>query len=329
MGIYYTKIKKKLDISTFNTSDTLFLQEKEKKKLTWNNDFTASFVLQFDDFSTQAKIHGAHYDYGGDPNSKINRMFEQLLKDFPFLKVTLFTVANPKFKRNGKTLKVWPENKFVITNPKFKEWISWIKEYEDQIEIANHGLYHWQDDIKFFLQNREFEFKNEKNCVSTILKAQNLFKKAGFDPKGFKPAGWGVGHNTNFALIKALKKIGLFEYVCLSSPRRGLNWKEKKVSNLFPSYYEGLLNIPQNLGILESNIYKKVDKIVKYHGVVSLQLHFNEQGNWMNDGIGSRTFKVLYKLFNHLKTKHKKEIWFAKMIDIAKWWKESQHFPSP
>lgn len=323
MYYYRLKINKYVDISKKKDKD-IFMNEK-RKKILWPNKKIAAFTLQFDDFSVKSKKDGEKYDFGGDINSDTNILFKNLLMNFKFLKVTLFTIANHKGKHECIFNEAWPENKFIITNKKFKPIINWIKSFDSQIEIANHGLYHWQDNVKYFLHSREYEFKSKKESTDSILKAQNLLKKAGFSPKGFKPSGWGVAYNNNFALISALKSFN-FDYVCLSTPKSGLNWDKKRVSNIYPQDYQGLLNIPQNINTNErlDIIFHKIDKIIKFNGIISLQLHFNEQYNWMCDGIGSDSISKIIAILNYVNKKYKGKVWFAKLEEIAKWWRKKQ-----
>lgn len=299
-----------------------FKGEKPSKKK-WPKGCKAAFNLQLDDFCVKSKSN-SRFDYGGDPKG-ILKSFYSLLDKYPYLKTTLFTIPNPKFISNNQiNHHSYPESKYAITNPNFKKWASMIKSasFKERSEIANHGLYHLQTERLHYLAAWEFEFKNFEQCHDALKKSQSLFKKVGLYPVGFKPPSWGIGHNSGFALLKALR--GRFDYVCLSTPNSGLNWDVKRVSNVFPSYYGSLLNIPQNINLNWSmkKIKYTIDNIVELGGVITVQAHFNEQDNWMSDGLGQRTNKKIEEIMDYLNSNYPNEIWYAKLEEIAEWWKK-------
>ena len=329
-SFYYFKIKKYKNINKKRMNLDYFKEEnivrQKLPKNIWPNGHKSAFVLEFDDFCTKSK-KTAEYDYGGDPDSGICLEFEEFLRKNPKVKATIFTIPNAKFiGKNYYNHKTYPENEFLITTPQHKKWLSWIKskEFKERNEIAVHGLYHLQMEKKNFLPFCEFEFKDEKQSKEAIQKSLYIFKKAALKPVGFKPPTWAIGHNSGFDFIKALKK-SKFKYVCLSSPVSGLNWEKKTISNIFPQKYENMLNIPQNINMnwpIEE-IKEKIDEIIRLNGIITPQLHFNEEDNWMSDGIGKRNLAKLQEIIDYINEKYDNQVWFAKCNEVAKWWKRN------
>lgn len=319
---YYSRYYKNIFIK--DEKRDLFENE-QKKQIIWPNDIKAVFNLQFDDFCAKSK-ENSFYDYGGKFNKGINVLFEDFLNQYSFLKITLFVIPSANFK-NWQGIfygKHKDENKFNLSNPQFYNLIRWLKKKEDQIEIACHGYNHFQNKIKYFLGPAEFEFLNEKESEARIEKSLEIFNKVGIYPNGFRPPCWGVGHNSNFGLISALKKLS-FTYISLSSLLSGLNWDEKRVSNIYPQYYQGLLNIPQNISILWDieKIKKTIDKIIEFNGIIILMGHYNEQNNWMSDGIGKENLEKIGEIIDYLNQNYPNQIWYAKLNEIADYWKKN------
>ncbi len=322
---YYIYFKSYKDITKKrNAFADIFENEVKNNKNIWPNGKLAAFNLQFDDFSVKHKGN-SEYDYGGNPDSKICREFKNLFVKYPYLKTTIFTIPNPKFVLNNMfNHKSHNEDKYKITNKNYTGWLSWVKsrEFTKNNEIAIHGLYHCQHEIKNVWPFLEFEFKNESECENALKKSKKLFDEVGIKISGFKPPAWGIGVNSDYSLIKVLKKECKnknFKYCCLSSPVSGLNWEKKKVSNFFPAYYEGILNIPQNINMLWplEKIKEIIDFSASINGVIIPQLHFIEEGNWMDDGIGENSLKKLDSILEYLNTRYKNKIWFAKAEEIA------------
>jgi len=281
----------------------------------WPNDCKAVFNLQFDDFSAKDGIQDP-YDYGGNLNGALNKQFLCLLEKYPYIKVNLFVIADPIFVNKGFYRQSLKQGTWCLS--RHPHVVDFLKSLP-QVECSNHGLHHYQDKIKYFLKCREFEFKTKAACIQTIQKAEAVFSEAELPVFGFKPSGWSIGHNTGFQLIYALKEFN-FDFVCLSTPVSGLNWDKKRVSFIYPEQYQGLLNIPQNLSLNwpVKKLLETIDYIVSYHGVMTLQGHYNNQYHWMSDGIGDDSIQKIKTVLNYLKTKYPGEIYFATLSEIAK-----------
>lgn len=253
--------------------------------------------LNFDDFHPQKDP-----DFGGDPESGIFLLFKKLLKDFPGLKITLFTVANWIDKpRQGPNFFFYLKEKFgfkVIepykTEPfRIDKHLNWSKEVrrlaeENKFEIAIHGYYHCNPYL--FSHSQEFKNLGEKETEERILKAEELFKKMEIPfKKIFRPPGWGMSEN----LIKVLKKLNY------------------KIISIFPSelkiskfgFLEGLLIPPQNFRILEDP--KDVINIAQEQGLVFIKGHIVQKwgSEIMRNSINKKNWENLYKTLTLLNEK--------------------------
>ncbi|MCG2825360.1 MAG: DUF2334 domain-containing protein [Thermoplasmatales archaeon] len=290
-------------------------EKEEKHTCPWNN-YIAAFNLNFDDFCTKDGGNG-EYDFGG-PNSELNKIFFSFLKKYPYLKVTMFMVPNPIFKNIGLYNEKHKENGYIITNPKYEKWVQWVKSQKN-IEIACHGLYHYQEDLKYTYPSAEFIWKGESECYETLIKAKNLLESVGIEVYGMRPPAWAPGKN--FALINAISK--LFFYGACSTPTRGLNLQTKRVSNIYPQFYKNMLNIPSNLSIDEDprNMVKVIDGIIKYNGLISLRGHYLYGTKYIKNGIDEENLNHIGEILDYLNEEYPNKIWYATLYDVAKLWR--------
>lgn len=289
------------------------------RNISWPHHTKAAFVLHLDDFCCKG-FHNDVFDFGGFPKKGINKDLFDFLEMYPFVKGTAFTIPDPLFVGRGIRSSFSFQGRFSIIADEHRHWITWVcsRTFSKRIEIASHGLHHCQDDVKDFLVSREFEFKDRIASRDVIIRSEKLFSDAGIPIFGFKPSGWGIGHNSKFGIIDALKESS-YLYACLSSPVSGLNWDIKRVSDLYPQLYEGILNIPQNITMNDSinNIVRLADRIVEAGGIIAPQLHYNKEDAWMSDGIGPRNLRKLGVLIDHLERNYPGKIWYATCYDIA------------
>jgi len=311
------------DISQKDFSRDLFLSE-EKKIVLWPNDSVVALNLQFDDFCTQSKKN-SRYDYGGNPHQGVVPLFTRFLEAHEAIKTTLFFVPWGSFNNSKGIFIGERKNKevYAINNPSHKNLVDWIHTHNDRVEIACHGFNHIQTHKKHFLTSAEFEFSSSQEAEEKISQGLRMFEEVEIPIFGFRPPMWGIGYNAGFGLINALKKLP-FSYIAGSSPLSGLNWDRKRVSNIYPQYYEGILNIPQNIS-LAWNIEKikdAIDAVISYGGIITLMGHFNEQDNWMEDGIGEKNLEKIDKIISYVRVKCHDKVWFATLSEIASFWKK-------
>ena len=298
---------------------TICVEDITIKIHTWSNNYKAGFNLNFDDFCPKTEENN-DFDFGGDPNRGINKTFIELLKKYPYLKVTLFLIPNCGFIGNGRSNESY-DDMFLISKSEYNSWVSWIHRSlldSGQIEIADHGYSHFQSDVKDRLQCVEYEYASEEKIIESLNKALNIFDNVNIPIHGMRPPGWGMGQD--LALIGALKKLK-FEYCASSSLNDGLNYGEKRVSNIYPMFHQGILNLPQNMGIDEilTHTSSLADEIISKEGLISLKGHYTDNprlGNEISgENIGRNT-----ALLDYLNRKYANEIWYATMQKIADFW---------
>ena len=298
--------------------DDLFLGEENYKIDFLPKGYKAAFILSFDDFCVKSPKEG-EFDFGGISYGGINKKIFNLVKKYPFLKMTLFTVPNHLNKGIGSLYKPYDDKKFRITNSKYKKWVKMIKseEFQNNFEIANHGLYHCQNDIHNFFIAREFAFKNYKQIEETMKKSEDYFNKIGLKNYGMRPPAYGIDKNLN--LIKILKQMG-FKYIAFSTPKNGLNDRKKIVSNIYPTKIEGMWNIPENISLAENldGIIKKIDEIIKRKGIIHIKGHYIKGTDWLNNGIDDKNIEKIEKIIGYLEKKYKNKIFYSKIIDKMK-----------
>ena len=298
--IYYDR---KINIRPRQVFDKDLYLQKIKKE---NQDLFDKpiFLLSYDDTSMMKKTKYT-FDYGGDIDGELNRLFFEFLEKYPYLKHTLFFVPNPIFIKEGltsKTIKqdIYNIDRFDLSNPFLKR----LKELEKEgiIEISLHGYNHINTKIKNYYSAFEFEFLNEFEAKEEIKKGLNSLNRF-FKIEGFKPPAWGMGQlSGSYYLIDILNDFD-FKYVCLSSPTNGLNYEKKQVNYIYPQEIDGLFNIPQNISILWDleYIYKLIDLIVEKKGIINIQLHYTLSHKLLEDGICKKNIEKLSKIIEYLK----------------------------
>lgn len=309
--------KKDMPYGIINNNRYDLFENEEKFKIDFlPKGYKAAFILSFDDFCVKSPQEG-DFDFGGIAYKGINKKIFDLVRKYPFLKITLFTVPNHLNKGIGSLYKPYDKKKFEITNQKYKKWVKMIKskEFQNNFEIANHGLYHCQNDIHNFFIAREFAFKNYNQMKDTMKKSKQYFDEIGIKTYGMRPPAYGIDKNLN--LIKVLKEMG-FKYIAFSTPKNGLNDRKKIVSNIYPTKIEGMWNIPENISLAEDidEIIKKIDEIVKRNGIIHIKGHYIEGIDWLNNGIDNENIKKLEKIIDYLEKKYKNKIFYSKLIKL-------------
>lgn len=317
-SVFYEK--KYSNIFMRDESRDIFAQE-ENKKIIWPQNKKFACNIQFDDFCAKSKKNGP-YDFGGSFGRGINLAFDAFLSAHPEVQVTIFAIPCPTFKNYKGIYYGNTDDLFNLSNPEYKNLTEWMKAKKDRVEIACHGYAHIQYAKPFFLGPAEFEFASIDDAKKSIAKALDIFAQLEVPIQGFRPPAWGIGENSNFALLEALQKSN-FEYVSLSSPYCGLNWHHKRVSNVYPEYYNGMLTIPQNISLAWDmhRIMAAVDKVASMNGVVTLMGHYSGEYDWMEDGIGEKNFSKISAVLEYMYSCYGKDnIWHATLAEIAHFW---------
>lgn len=330
------------DISQKDITRDIFAGE-ISQPISWPNSARFAFNLNFDDYSAKS-LKNSRYDYGGSVGEGVNKILTDLLDQHPELKTTLFVVPNARFLNQGGIFygRV-KDDRYSLDRPECTPLAEWFHIHSPQIEVATHGYDHLNPKTGLFLAPAEFELmSNTAEIHCRLYGSWEIFKNIGIEPKGFRPPMWGIGHNSNLALLRQLVEED-FTYVSCSSPLSGLNWDKKRVSNIYPEYFitplhltdafgytrneseSRLLNLPQNVSLIWplEKILSTIDRIAEMGGLVSLMGHANAEDAWMEDGLGPRNIAKIEAILAHLAQKYPGQVWFATLAEIAEHYRKS------
>jgi len=282
----------------------------------WPYNLKAAFCLNFDDLSP---FYFARYDFGGNLNGNLIKQQEWLLSHSN-IKITHFVVPQSNFflPISNKIHKIinFRTNKFAINNGKTLDWLNYFKNLinDGRVEIAMHGFRQFNN--HYYKRHQEFYYDSYDEIKGKLLASRKIFEDAGIRVFGFRQPGWGI--DENFNLLKVLKELN-FEYIAGSSFDAGLNMKEQRVDNYIPSWYQGILNIPQNIELDSSldDIYKKIDSIVRESNLISLKGHFTNV-KWITNNFRRNNFVKLKNIVGYLE---QYKIWYATFKEIADYFK--------
>lgn len=275
----------------------------------WPAGFVAACNIQFDDFSP---VYEKGFDFGGNQSRGASKLFFDALKNIRFAKATLFTIPDAKLEGlNGD---------YAINSERNNLWLEWVKSNKfNKTEIANHGLHHHQNDIKYCYTSSEFLVKNSEQSYSILTNAKEMMLASGIHCSGTRPPAYELGRKKSF--ISAARRAG-FAYVAASTPVYGLNLFKKRVSNIYPDYYDNILNLPGNLSLHQplEELKPEAERIINLRGIITLRGHYVYGTERLANGISSDTMNKLVKTSLFIKKKYKDKVWFATLSEIAKWW---------
>jgi hypothetical protein len=299
--IYYDYKLNTIKRTEFNENTYYKSIKDETSKCNFNKPI---FLLSYDDTSMMKE--SAHtFDFGGDIEGEVNKLFFDFVKKYSYLKHTLFFVPNPNFIKTGLTSKTIKNDIYNIDNFSIKDgFLLKLKELEKKniIEISLHGYNHINIKIKDYYSAFEFEFLSNTEASEKISRGLKGLEKF-FKIDGFKPPAWGMGQLNGKYYLKDTLSNFTFNYVCLSSPSNGLNYKKQQVSLIYPENIDGLFNIPQNISILWEldYIYMIIDLIVEKKGIINIQLHYTVSHALLTDGICKKNIEKLSKIVEYIK----------------------------
>jgi hypothetical protein len=186
------------------------------------------------------------------------------------------------------------------------------------VEIAQHGLNHYQDKHKYYFPLYEFEFLTTDECLQKCIRGKELMENAGFKPVGFKPPCWAIGNSSDKVFLNILKSID-YSYVSLSTPSNGLNFYDKTISHCQPEFIQSTVNIPQNINMTwDYEVCERViDKLIEKRGIIYPQLHFTAKSEYMRDGLCDEMTEKLKRICNYVEKQSCGKVWYATMSQIA------------
>lgn len=272
-------------------------------------------TLSFDDVAPVCTAAGV--DYGGNLSGQLVRRFDDLISNFPYLKLTHFVVPSLAYDSITRC-RIGPVS---VASDAAAEWRRWLKGHvhASRLEVAMHGLYHYNPVRR---SAAEFDGLDLATTERVMNHALQLFSCAKLRVAGFRPPGWALGLDD--ACLLAAKNLRL-QYVAASGVGVGLNRYRRRVSHIFPSMYKGIINIPQNLvlGLPWSITRRVVSTAFKRGGIISIKGHFVDSSR-MAAGFDAANTIWLRRLLDSLASM-KNELWFATHEEIAQFWQARLH----
>ena len=268
-------------------------------------------VINFDDLSPlpeDSKFIGR----GGSKDDFVSVKKMELLRQFPFIGITHFMI--PQFLPSDKYY-IFNRDAYSIINPANKEWLDYYKSLAAgyNIEIASHGVYHRQAENPFFARHTEFAYLDYKESLNRLQQSMAIFKKAGFNPIGFRAPGWDM--NTNLSLVDAISDSGL-KYAGLSSYDGGLNSIKQRVDFYHPVFIKGIINFPDNINIdwPFNKIKETIKRIVEKNGIIVIKGHFSK--HILTNSLSEANYKKLVVTITHIQQEYKQMVEFATFKDV-------------
>lgn len=268
-------------------------------------------VINFDDLSPlpdDSKFIGR----GGSKDDFVSVKQMELLRQFPFLGITHFMI--PQFLPSDKYY-IYNRHAYSIINPVNSAWLDYYKSLvaDYNIEIASHGVYHRQAENPLFARHTEFAYLDYKESLDRLTKSIEIFKKAGFNPIGFRAPGWDM--NTDLSLVDAISASGL-KYAGLSSYDGGLNSIRQRVNFYHPVFIKGIINFPDNINLdwpLEK-IKETVKKIVEMNGIIVVKGHFSK--HILTNSLSEENYRKLVETIKYIQEQYELIVEFATFKDV-------------
>jgi hypothetical protein len=234
-------------------------------------------------------------DRGGEPGRGVSRSIEDLLESYPCLRLTLFVVPD---LRSGR-----PDEDNAVDAARNADWARYYRAWTARfgVEFAQHGLHHRQTRNRWFLRHAEFAFDRRDEARQALLDGAQRMEQAGFAVEGFRPPGWEIA--SDLSLLAELRAAG-YAYVAASSLDGGLNAGVQRVSHYFPTSVNGLLNLPQNIGLDEplEQMIEQALRARRRRGLISIKAHVADRG--VANALTSRNLEKLRRFFDWWGDRH-------------------------
>ena len=312
----------------------------EFKIAKWFNNHKAPAILMIDDLND---IYLENYpqkyknDWGYLCNSKdssYNFLYENLIKYYPYIKITFFVpyakhnVINP----NGAKYKRYA----VGERAEFSEFLNYLVNLGH--EVAHHGSNHgeYKDIDNISTQNGNFIhewelFDSIDKGVEVTLKGNEVFKSIGIEIEGGKFCGYKFKDNS----LQIIDRCN-YLYWCVDSGVNEIKRFGKNKIIKFPTTFSGnaFVRLSYKTGnkkkdfiklftrflqpIYNKKEYKKLNSLYENGDIISIQEHISpstssglvQSANIVSD------IKSLQKIFKFLS---KKDIWYATCAEVSRY----------
>lgn len=319
----------------------------------WPYECKAAFNINLDDIHPERNIDGI--DCGGDLEKGVFKFIVNMLQVHPYVKITFFVTPNWIFKEYvlakfyqkmfrkpvskwspilcnisgilGKVLvKKWENGMFRLDLERHDKFATWMRDgiYCGWLEVANHGLYHFQETFPY---KAEFAHLDYNECKHRLIEANKIFVKAKIPcSKGMRAPSYAYTEN----LCRALDGLGYVYFAnsadYKTSPSENAKCSGlglKNLSLIFPDVYRpyNFLALPANYA-MGTSAPSRAFKIISSGGLVSLKGHIEDEygGSSIASALTRDNYNKTIKLLRKINKRYGRKIWYATLENIAKFW---------
>ena len=280
---------KAFDRRKLNFAD--YIQELSREK-TLNN--RTQFLVSIDDISMVSQDF-MNFDRGKTQNGVLEQILKMTHK-WVWFRPILFIVPYNSEVLNGRNI-FYSRNITRSINHQSNHYrIEMIRDAvsKNLISVGMHGLHHNQRNIIGYHPYAEFEFSTLEEDLSKLRLMEDAFKNADLNSNIFKPPAFGIGSFKSKDILSVIRKIESVKYICLSTPNNGMNMRTYAVSHVNDTYFDSLINVPQNINLLwpYEVIEKVITEICKVNGCIHPQFHAVSP-KALDDGVSELMFRKL------------------------------------
>ncbi|WP_338597528.1 hypothetical protein [Clostridium baratii] len=318
------------------------------QKSKWKNSCDSAVMFMIDDLANkyikldESNIVKLGCDWGAktyEENSFYYTLNKDIMKKFPYLKITMFLVVGRREPIINNGHKFYSED--IDANEQIRDFIKDISN-NPMIELAYHGYTHGKgsDDIYKFKEEWE-TFNTLEEALDTIEKGKNLYKNVA--NKEFI-GGKYCGYKYNEISDKSIAQSG-FLWWCrhwegelfFNTSNEELSFELEEFDGVIdiPSTIDGSFYTVKNLRKVFTKKYlksillflkdritieKQIDYLVKNHLLISIQEHtapYRVDDRIQYPNIISDKENIIY-ILNYLK---KYNLWYATGTEIASYYK--------
>ena len=268
-----------------------YIQELSREK-TLNK--RPQFLVSIDDISMVPQGI-MNFDRGKTKNGILEKILKMTHK-WGWFRPIFFIVPYNSEVLNGRNIFYSRNITRSINHPSNHYRIEMIRDAvsKNLISVGMHGLHHNQRNIIGYHPYAEFEFSTLEEDLTKLLLMAESFENAGLNSNLFKPPAFGIGAFKSKDLLSVINKIESVEYVFLSTPNNGMNMRRYAVSHVNDTYFDSLINVPQNINLLWTHevIEKVITEICKVNGCIHPQFHAVSP-KALDDGVSELMFRKL------------------------------------
>jgi peptidoglycan/xylan/chitin deacetylase (PgdA/CDA1 family) len=322
----------------------------EITKRFWPHGNQAAFTITVDDVHPEGSSDEEGIDYGGDMDQGNFRFLNTLIERRPYLKITLFVIADsvarpdyvgwkvlsrldpivsrlarvsPRLVRSTRAMmsrqRSYEQSRYRLDLEEHGKWRDWLasKVRTGNFEVVPHGLNH--HNARHENSSMEFVGLSLEESMRRLLEMEQIFESASIPyTRGFRPPGWG----TSQELLESLQKL---RYVFLagsadfktdirsSSTAAGVGLKSVQLA--FPSKYA-----PYSFVTFCANCNTSAPEraigVIEAGGLALFQTHIAKTVFGL-EAVSRKFINVVSRLLDLFEREYAGRIWFASLGEIA------------